>query len=150
MKRNIIPDVISGDQALCSVPSSASAKAAADLMAERHIGAVLVIDHGELAGIVTERDIVTRLVALGRNPDDVAVSSIMTAQPTTVAPDDTAAHALETMRLGRYRHLPVIRDSEICGIVSIRDLFEAVKDNLEEQLHDVESFIQGEHYGSVA
>ena len=64
-------------------------------MAERHIGAVLIMDAGELAGIVTERDLVTRLLALGLDPESTSVSSIMTAGPTTVTPDDTASHALE-------------------------------------------------------
>ena len=54
---------------------------------------------------------------------------------------------LKTMRVGKYRHLPVLKDDDVCGIVSIRDLFEAVKVNLEEQLHDAESFIHGESYG---
>jgi predicted transcriptional regulator len=71
----------------------------------------------------------------------------MTADPETLAPDDSALAALDKMRAGRYRHLPVVNGNELCGMVSIRDLYESVRQSLEEDLESAESFIHGEQYG---
>ena len=148
MKRQIVPGVIDGQQALCCLAPDATAKEAADIMAERRIGAVLVMDQGRLAGIVSERDIVFRLVAKGLNSEDTPLSRIMTANPTTVTPSDSAMHAFETMNTGRFRHLPVLDGEEVLGIVSIRDLHEAIRTGLEEELHSAETLIYGDQYGS--
>jgi CBS domain-containing protein len=120
-------------------------------MRERRIGGVMVVERGALLGIVTERDMVTRLLAEGRDPAATRLSEIMTANPETLRPDDTALSALDKMQAGRYRHLPVLdADDRICGMVSIRDLFEAVRRSLEEELHSAESLIYGDSYGAAA
>jgi CBS domain-containing protein len=117
-------------------------------MGERRIGAVKVVEHGVLKGIVTERDLVGRLLARDRDPETTRLAEIMTADPETLAPGDSALDALEKMRLGRYRHLPVLDGGEVVGMVSIRDLFEAVRRSLEEELHSAETLIYGETYGT--
>ena len=148
MKRQIIPGVIDGQQALCTLTPDSMAKEAADLMAERRIGAVLVMSEGNLAGILTERDLVFRVLAQGLEPQSTPVASVMTPDPRTVGPDDSARHAFETMSAGHYRHLPVVKDGEVLGIVSIRDLYEAIRAGLEEDLHSAETLIYGEQYGA--
>ncbi|MFO1069475.1 MAG: CBS domain-containing protein [Geminicoccaceae bacterium] len=150
MQRRIVPDVIDGRQDLCCLGREATARHAAEQMRERRIGAVLVVDGARLVGIVTERDLVFRVVAAGRDPAATTLGEIMTAEPQTLAPDDTAAAALARMRDGRYRHLPVLRGGQIVGMVSIRDLHEAVRLALEEELHSAETLIFGDRYGSGA
>ncbi len=148
MQRQIIPGVIDGQQALCTLPSDATAQAAAELMAERRVGAVMVVEHGRLLGIVTERDIVFRVVAKGRTADATTLAEVMTPRPETLSPQDSAVAALEKMQAGRYRHLPVLRDDEVCGMVSIRDIYEAVRHHLQEELRGAEALIYGDQYGA--
>lgn len=149
MQRKIIPGVINGEQALCCLAPDATAREAADLMLERRIGAVVVVDQGKLVGIVTERDLTFKVVATGADSATTRLSEIMTASPETVRPDDLALAALEKMQNGRYRHLPVMRGDELCGMVSIRDLYEALRRTLQEELDSAESLIYGEQYGGA-
>ena len=147
MQRRIIPGVIDGEQELACLPPSASAQAAAGLMRERRIGAVMVTDGARLIGIVTERDLVFRLLAEARDPATTVLGDIMTADPQTLRPDDQALDALEKMRAGHYRHLPVLDGERIAGMVSVRDLYEAARRTLQEELRSAESLIYGEQYG---
>ncbi len=94
--------------------------AAAQRMAERNVGAVLVMEHGRLAGIMTERDLM-RAFARGLR-DDAVVGECMTANPETIAPDDTIEHAAVLMIHGGYRHLPVVDGDDPVGVLSIRVL----------------------------
>jgi CBS domain-containing protein len=148
VKRKIVPGVIDGQQALCCLGPDATAREAAHVMGERRIGAVMVLEHGALKGIVTERDLVGRLLARDRDPGATRLAEIMTADPETLSPGDSALDALEKMRAGRYRHLPVLDGGEVVGMVSIRDLFEAIRRSLEEELHTAETLIYGETYGT--
>lgn len=150
MQRKIVPGVIDGQQTLCCLPPDASAQEAAAMMRERGVGAVLVVEQGKLKGIVTERDLVFRLIAEQQDPRATPLARIMTASPETLSPDDSALAALDKMRGGRYRHLPVVDGERICGIVSIRDLYEAVRRTLQEELRSAETLIYGEGYGAVA
>ena len=77
------------------------------MMLERRVGAVMVVEEGRLKGIVTERDLVFRLLAQERDARSTSLAEIMTADPETYS-DDSALVALEKMRVGRYRHLPVV------------------------------------------
>jgi CBS domain-containing protein len=113
---------MSGD--LLTVDPTAAIVAVAQRMAERNVGAVLVIEGGRLAGIMTERDIM-RAVARGLR-DDAVVGECMTADPDTIAPDDTIEHAAVLMIHGGYRHLPVVDGDDVVGVLSIRDLVQVV------------------------
>lgn len=96
----------------------------AQRMVERNLGAVLVFDGGRLVGIMTERDLM-RAVAQGL-PGDALVSQYMTRNPETIAPDDTTQHAAVLMIHGGFRHLPVVEQNDVVGILSIRDLMRVV------------------------
>lgn len=148
MQRKIIPAVISGTQSLCTLPADATAAEAARLLRDRQVGAVLVVEADRLVGIVTERDLVFRLVAAGLDAETTRLDALMTASPETLRPDDTAGEALDKMRRGRYRHLPVLDGARLVGMVSIRDLYEAVRTTLEEQLSSAETLIYGDKYGT--
>ncbi len=147
MQRRIVPDLVS-NQTLASLPPSATVRDASRVMTERHIGAVLVAVDGRLQGIFTERDVLARVVAAGLDPDDTVLGGVMTPNPDTVAPNDTALEALRKMSERGYRHLPVIDGERVVGIVSIRDLYAAVNHELAEDLQQREAFIFDTGYGS--
>lgn len=142
MHRTIVPDIVS-NQTLTKLAPETTVREAARIMAERHIGAVLVTVGGRLEGIFTERDVLNRVVAKGRDPDAVRLSEVMTRNPDTVAPDATALDTLIHLQEKGYRHVPVVAAGELVGIVSIRDLFNAVKRELEEDIQEREAFIFG-------
>jgi CBS domain-containing protein len=143
MHRSIVPDIIATRQTLTTFAADVTVRQAARVMAERHIGAVLVTANGRLDGIFTERDLLNRVVALGKDPDKVTIGEVMTRNPDTVGPDATALDTLIRMQTKGYRHLPVVDDGELVGIVSVRDLFNAVKRELEEDIQEREAFIFG-------
>jgi CBS domain-containing protein len=113
-----VRDHMSSD--LLSVETSVSITEVAQRMVDRNVGAVLVLDDGRLAGILTERDIL-RAVARGLS-DTTRVADCMTAHPETITPDDTTAHAAVLMLHGGFRHLPVVEGDDVVGVLSIRDL----------------------------
>ncbi len=147
MQRRIVPDLVS-NQTLASLPRSATVRDAARIMTERHIGAVLVAVDGRLQGIFTERDVLARVVAVGLDPDATVLGGVMTPNPDTIAPNDTALEALRKMSERGYRHLPVVDGDRVVGIVSIRDLYAAVNHELAEDLQQREAFIFDTGYGS--
>ena len=149
MQRKIVPGVISGRQQIVTFDVTATVAEAVGVMTEKKIGAILVVSGGKLAGIFTERDLMTRVVAAGLNADATPLSDVMSANPDTLSPDDTADNALELMKSRNYRHLPVLDGENICGMVSIRDLFASVMEEIAEDLRSKEKFIFGGDYGAA-
>jgi CBS domain-containing protein len=113
-----VRDRMSSD--VLSVETSVSILEVAQRMVERNVGAVLVLDGGRLAGILTERDVL-RAVARGLR-DTTRVADCMTAHPETIGPDDTTELAAVLMIHGGFRHLPVVEGDNLVGVISIRDL----------------------------
>jgi CBS domain-containing protein len=113
-----VRELMSSD--LLTVEPDVGVIAVVQQMVKRNVGAVLVLDDGRLAGIMTERDLL-RAVARGLG-DDAVVRDHMTPHPETIAPDDTSEHAVVLMIHGGFRHLPVVDGAEVLGIISIRDL----------------------------
>ena len=109
------------DQNPVTASAELSVAAAARLMKERRVGAVLVVEAGRLAGIFTERDALYRVIAEGRDPQATRVAEVMTANPRTISPDRPFAHALHLMYEGGFRHVPVVADGRPLGVVSARD-----------------------------
>jgi CBS domain-containing protein len=107
-------------RAVLTVEADVSLSEAARRMDERHVGAALVLEGGSLRGIVTERDVL-RAVAAGP-VEGASVADWMTHHPETIDASETTAHAASLMIHGGFRHLPVLEDGELVGIVSIRDL----------------------------
>jgi CBS domain-containing protein len=100
---------------------------AAEWMHERHVGAALVLEGEQLLGILTERDLL-RAVAL-RTIEGETVADWMTHHPETIEPSDTTGHAATLMIHGGFRHLPVLEDGRVVGIISIRDLMRITLDD---------------------
>lgn len=145
MQRRIVPDIIRNQDLVLMSPTS-TVREAAQLMTSRHIGAVMVHEGGKLVGIFTERDLLTRVAAAGLSPDGVTLREVMTANPDSLAPGDYSHDALDRMRKRGYRHLPVVDGGRVVGIVSVRDLYSAMIDELEDEIHDRDSFIHGRGY----
>ena len=148
MQRKIVPNIVQR-QSIASVLTTDSARDAAAKMADGNFAAVVVVDgKGKLIGIVTERDMSQKVVAKGWAAEATPISKIMTKNPDTLGPDDSAGDALELMQTRRYRHLPVVEDGQCVGMVSIRDLYAAVKSTLEEDIRETEAFVFGDRYGA--
>ncbi len=110
------------DRRTYSVDANRSVLEAARFMMEHNIGALPVMRDGELAGIISERDIMNRVVAVGRTPGTTVVSEVMTANPRAVAADESIEECLFIMREFGFRHLPIIDGKELKGLVSLRDV----------------------------
>ena len=118
-----IRDVMTPDPATCR-PSD-SVFDAARAMSEGDFGAVVVEEGGNVRGILTDRDIVVRAVAEGRDPKTTEIGEISTTEPTTLSPDQSLDDAVDSLRSSHVRRLPVLEGSEVVGIVSIGDLAQA-------------------------
>ncbi len=148
MQRRIVPDVIN-EHDMHAVTVDNTALDAAEMMAQANTAAVIVNDgDGKLIGIVTERDLTRHVVAKGQTPAKVVIGDIMTANPDTLAPDDSAMDALQLMHTRNYRHLPVAVDGKCIGMVSVRDLYRVVMDALQEDIRETEAFVFGDRYGA--
>jgi CBS domain-containing protein len=111
------------------------------LLADKNVGAVPVVEGERLVGIVSERDIVRRLAAHGGELLDASVTDIMTTNVTTCSPGDAVADLARVMTERRFRHLPVVVDGKVAGIVSIGDLVKARIDLLETEREQLQSYI---------
>lgn len=111
------------------------------LMAEAHIGAVLVMDGPRLVGILSERDYARKVVLQGRSSSDTPVSEIMTSNVLTTWSLDTSDRCMQTMTEHRIRHLPVIDGDDVVGIVSIGDLVKAVIEDQQAELESLQRYI---------
>jgi CBS domain-containing protein len=123
------------DQKPVTASAEITVAAAARLMKERRIGALLVVHDGRLAGIFTERDALFRVVAEGRDPAKTRVADVMTANPRTITPDRPFGHALHLMYEGGFRHVPVVDNGRPVGVVSARD---ALGPDLEQFIADLD------------
>lgn len=108
-----------------------------------NVSAVLVLDGKDLVGIVTERDIARNVVLAGRTAKETAVAEIMTRNVICVRPEQTIEECMALMTERRIRHLPVIEDNELVGILSIRDLVGAVVSQKEFVIEQLENYITG-------
>jgi len=121
------------DRRLYAVDSNRSVLEAARYMMEHNVGAVPVLRDGDLAGILSERDIMNRVVALGRTPGTTAVAEVMTANPRSVAADESIEECLFIMREFGFRHLPIVDGKELMGVISLRDVLMHQAAELERQ-----------------
>lgn len=149
MRRHIVPDIVQQDE-LWTLSPGTTVRDAARMMARRRIGAVMIVQENRLVGIFSERDMIGRVVAKSLDPDTTLLDSVMTPNPTTIAPDESPEAALDLMRENGFRHLPVVQEGKLVGMVSIRDLYKAVKEQLEDDLKERDQFMFGAGYGATA
>ena len=128
-------------RAIFSVEPEAPVLEAIRAMAAHHVGALLVMQAGKLAGIVSERDYARKVILMGRSSVDTPVRDIMSSPVLTVSPDDTVQKCMQLMTDRRVRHLPVIDGGAVVGMVSIGDLVKAVIAEQQQLIEQLESYI---------
>lgn len=126
-----------------SVTPTDSVLDAVKLMAKLGIGALLVMEGERLAGIVSERDYARKIILQGRRSEDTPVAEIMTSEVMTATLEMTAQHCLGMMTEGHFRHLPVIEDGLVVGVVSIGDLVKCVIDDQQVVIRELEKYVTG-------
>ncbi len=127
-----------------SVRSDTKVLDAVKLMAEKSVGALLVIDEGKLAGIVSERDYARKVVLMSRSSHTAEVREIMTHNLITVDPTQTMEYCMELMTEKHIRHLPVVENGELVGLISIGDLVKNIISDQKFMIQQLEKYIRGE------
>jgi CBS domain-containing protein len=128
-------------RAVYAIAPGAAVLDAIRLMAERHVGALLVMEGETLRGIVSERDYARKVILMGRSSADTPVRDIMTAAVITVEPETPVEKCMQIMTEQRVRHLPVIEGGRVAGMVSIGDLVKAVIAEQQQHIEQLESYI---------
>lgn len=126
-----------------SLNAGASVLDAIRMMAEHHIGSVMVMENGRLQGIVTERDYARKVILLGRSSGETPLSDIMSSPVLTVKPTDTVTYCMTLMTDRKIRHLPVLDGDDLLGLISIGDLVKAVIEQQQEEISQLQSYIAG-------
>lgn len=111
------------------------------LMAERRIGALLVMDGPRLAGMLSERDYARKIVLQGRSSKDTPVRDIMTAEVVSVSPQHNTDQCMQLVTDSRIRHLPVVEDGQVIGVISIGDLVKATIEEQRQELDHLQRYI---------
>ena len=138
-----VADILSKRDArsLASLSPTATVRDALQLMADRNIGSVLIMQGEALLGIFTERDYARKVVLQGRSSANTPVRDIMTAKVVTVRPDDSVDHCMQVVTEHRIRHLPVAEGDAIVGVISIGDLVKAVIEDQKVELDQLQRYI---------
>jgi CBS domain-containing protein len=131
-----------GSQIFSVAPRDSVLKAI-EIMATRHVGALLVMNEGALLGIISERDYARKVILKNRSSHDTPVSDIMSSPAISVTPDDTVHHCMQLMTEGRFRHLPVVKAGRVVGMLSIGDLVKAVIQDQSQHIEQLERYIAG-------
>ena len=124
-----------------SISPKATVREAITLMATRNIGALPVMEDNELLGIITERDYARNVILKGRSSKDTCVDEVMSTGLTTVRPDQSVTDCMELMTEKRIRHLPVVEEGRVVGIISIGDVVMAVISNQASMIEHLEGYI---------
>ncbi|GAB4536268.1 MAG: CBS domain-containing protein [Anaerolineae bacterium] len=126
-----------------SVEPDASVYDALKLMAEKDVGALMVLEGEKLVGIISERDYARKVILKEKSSMDIPVREIMTSQVISVRPEQTIGECMTLMTNERIRHLPVLEDGRLVGIISIGDVVKAIISHQAFMIEQLESYIQG-------
>lgn len=124
-----------------SIGSSATVLDALKMMGEKNIGALPVIDNGQLTGILSERDYARKVILKGKTSSETLVSEIMTASPIVVSPDDSIEKCMEIMSAKKIRHLPVVSGNTVTGMISIGDVVTSIINAQKEMIDYLKNYI---------
>ncbi len=138
-----IRQILAGKSDIYSVAPQATVYDALGAMAARNIGALVVLEEGQLAGIFSERDYARKVALLGKTSHDTPVAEIMTTNVVTIEPDRTAGECMALMTEKRFRHLPVTEGGRLVGVISIGDVVRAVVEEQEFTIKQLENYIAG-------
>jgi len=133
-RRSPVLNVLSPDQTVAE---------AVRVMADCHVGAVLLVEAGVVVGIFSERDLLRRVIVQGASPSDTRLRTVMTRDPVTASPDEARMLAVLKMRESGCRHLPIVKEGVVVDMVSIRDLLFEEIDERQAEIADLRRYIQG-------
>ena len=137
-----VSDILANkDSRIYSVTGQSSVYDALQLMSEKNIGALIIMDGGRLAGILSERDYARKIVLKGRSSHDTLVKEIMTENVVTVTPEDPIEKCMELMSSKRFRHLPVVEDTKVIGMIAIGDVLNAIIETQKETIEQLHQYI---------
>ena len=128
-----------------SIAPDATVFEAIRVMAEKRIGALLVLSGGRLAGIVTERDYARKVILLGHSSKDTQVAQIMTSDVATVTPEHTVAQCMRLITDRRVRHLPVLDGGSLAGLISVGDVINSIISAQADTIRHLNNYISGEY-----
>ena len=139
----VVGDLLTG-QELLTLPMSASALEAARAMTEHRVGAVLVTDqNGNLRGIFTERDLMSRVVVAGAQPSRATLESVMTSDVYSVCADAKVADVRLELSRRHIRHVPIVEGGRVIGMLSLRDILRADLEEITSEVHALEGYFLG-------
>jgi CBS domain-containing protein len=128
-----------------SLPSDASVYSAIEMMADKRVGALLVVDDGHLVGVISERDYARKVILNGRSSKDTFIREIMTPSPITIQCDTSVEEAMRIMTENRIRHLPVINaEGHVAGVLSLGDLVNWIVTSQDQAIAHLEHYISGD------
>ena len=114
---------------------------AIELMCEKNIGGLLIVQHGKLEGIFTERDYARKLILKGKSSKDTPISDLMTRNPFTITPETSIEDCMDLMTGRKFRHLPVLEGDQLVGLVSIGDVVKHIIEEQKEIIEHLENYI---------
>ena len=126
-----------------SIAPAASVFDAIKLMADRAVGSLLVMDGEKIIGIVTERDYARKVILLGRSSETTKVEQVMSTEVITATAEQTVRECMTLMTEKRIRHLPVVADDKVIGMISIGDLVQAIISDQQQEIEQLEQYISG-------
>jgi len=129
---------------IISISAEASVLDAIKIMADKAVGSLLVMQGDALQGIVTERDYARKVIIKGRSSETTQVGEIMTAEVCTASMQDTVNNCMTVMNDRKIRHLPVVDDGAVVGMISIGDLVQAIISDQQEEIEHLEHYISGQ------
>lgn len=128
---------------IISIAPDTSVFDAIKLMADKAVGSLIVMNAGDLCGIITERDYARKVIIKGRSSESTLVSEIMSTEVFTTSSSRSVNECMELMTEKRIRHLPVVEDDRVIGMISIGDLVQAIISDQQEAIEQLESYISG-------
>ena len=142
----IIKDILANKgHEVYTIAADATVYEALSLMAEKNVGALVILEGESLVGLISERDYARKIVLRGRLSKDTPVSEIMTTEPVTVTLDQDIEQCMELMTEKRVRHLPVVKEGRMVGIISIGDVVKGIIDHKEFVIQELHKYIKGQH-----
>lgn len=133
------------DHTIFSVSPESTVFDALDLMCDKNVGALLVVDNGKLVGIFTERDYARKVILRGKASKDTLIEEIMTEHPSTVTTESTIEDCMRLMTNKYIRHLPVLQGDELIGVISIGDVVRYIIEEQKFIIENLEQYITGHH-----
>jgi len=131
------------DNNIWSISSRETAYKALEIMADKNIGALLVIDEGKLVGVFSERDYSRKVILKGKSSKETNVGELMSSPVFSINPDKSIEECMALMTTTRHRHMPVIEDGKLIGLVSIGDVVNAIITTQKIEIQDLKNYITG-------